>query len=164
MLVVTDRTMGKLYAIRGGHGHGVYEKFYEAIDAGWYQKQPYGNAAAFSLEEREEAHAWIDGRTPFPEGQLNAMKSKVKEQHIFVRIMLLSIFTTLMSSIIVKAAYLLHDNMDCKHFPASGSVPCIWSLKLITLANERQNEVFKFIGTQLIALVGVSFTHACSYF
>ena len=165
MLVVADRTMGKLYAIRGGQGHGAYEKLYdEAIDAGWYQKQPYGIAASFSQEEQEEAHAWKGGRTPFPEGHLNALKSKIKEQHIFVRIVFLTIFTTVMAMTITWAAYLMHEKLECKNFPASSSSPCIWPLKLIADVNEHQNQFFDVAFTEFIILVGISFARVTSYF
>ena len=155
MLVVADKTMGKLYAIRGD-GHGVYGKFYKAIGAGWYQKQPYGNAASFSQEERDEAYAWIDGRTPFPEGHLSALKSEVKEQHIFVRITLLTIFTTIMAWTITSATYYMHDNLECKTVPASGSALCIWPLKLIAFVSENQIQFYKIAMAEIIALVGVS--------
>jgi hypothetical protein len=164
MLAVADKTMRKLYAIRGGQGHGAYGKFHEAIGAGWYQKQPYGNAAYFSQEEQEEAHAWIDGRTPFPEGHLTALACKVKEQHIFVRIVFLTIFTTVMAMTITWAAYSLHEKLDCQNFPGSGSAPCIWSLKLIAFVNEHQNQFLELAGAEIFALVGISYTQAAGYF
>ena len=142
MLVVADKTMGKLYALRGGRGHGIYEKFYEAIDAGWYQKQPYGNAASFSQEERDEANAWIGGREPFPEGRLRLLeRSKIKEQHIFVKLLLLTFISTIFALALTKTAYFAHGKMECPNFSASGSVPCIYAHKIIAYVNEYQRRV-----------------------
>ena len=155
MLLVADKTMGKLYAIRGGQGHGVYEKFHEAIGAGWYQKQPYGNAASFSQEERDEAHAWIDGREPFPEGRLRLLESKIKEQHIFVKLLLLTFISTIFALALTKTAYFAHGKLECPNFPAPGSVPCIYAHKIIAYVNEYQRSLHEFVGAQLTALVGM---------
>ena len=164
MLVVADQTMCKLYAIRGGKGHGVYDKFYKAIDAGWYQKQPYGNAATFSPEEKDEAHAWISGRTPFPEGHVNVMKSMLKEQNIFVRIVLMTIFVTFVAMICIQATYYLHDKLECKTFPASASSPCIWPLHLLTAVSENLNDFYRVAMGEVIILIAAGTNHACSYF
>ena len=161
MLVVADKTMGKLYAIRGGHGHGVYDKFCKAIDAGWYQKQPYGNAVTFSEEEQDEARAWIDGREPFPEGRLRSLESNVKEIHIFVKLLLLTLITTIFAVYLTELAYFVHDKMDCPKFPASGSPPCIYAHKIIAYVNEYQSRFFEFVGAQLTALVGMFYLYVC---
>ena len=164
MLVVADKTMGKLYAIRGGQGHGVYDKFYKAIDAGWYQKQPYGNAATFSEEEEDEARAWIDRREPFPEGRLRLLESNLKQQHIFVKLLMLTFITTIFAVYLTRLAYFAHDKMDCPKFPASGSPPCIYAHKVIAYVNEYQSRFFEFVGAQFITLIGMLWVYVCGLF
>ena len=45
------------YVIRGGRNAGIYENWHDAVNAGWFQRQPYGNAV--KVESVEDAEAFL---------------------------------------------------------------------------------------------------------
>ena len=153
----------KVYAIRGGVGHGVYDSFSDALDAGWYQKQPYGNACAFSAEERTKAEIWIETRKPFPENKAGLFAKEMRQQHIFVRILALGIVTTIFMLVIVKISYWVHDTLDCRNYPANITPPCTYANKLIALVSEKQVHIYNLIGAELLICIGLAYTYFASW-
>jgi len=153
----------KLYAIRGGLGHGVYENFSDALDAGWYQKQPYGNACTFSQDERTKAEVWINNRRPFPENRAGLFAKDMRQQHIFVRILALCIITTIFMLVLNKIAYFVQDKLDCLHYPSSITPPCIYANKLIAFVAEKQVNIYNLIGAELLICIGLTYTYFASW-
>lgn len=48
------------YAVRGGMSPGIYNNWPDAVNAGWYQRQPFGNAV--KCESREQAEQFLSIR------------------------------------------------------------------------------------------------------
>ena len=48
------------YVVRGGLNPGVYRNWPDAVNAGWYQRQPYGNAV--KCENAEQAESFLARR------------------------------------------------------------------------------------------------------
>ena len=83
------------------------------------------------------------------------LESKIKEQHIFVKLPLLAFISTIFALALTKTAYFAHGKLECPNFPAPGSVPCIYAHKIIAYVNEYQRSLHEFVGAQLTALVGM---------
>ena len=45
------------YAVRGGRKEGVYVEWCDAVNAGWFQRQPFGNAV--KLDNFDDALKFI---------------------------------------------------------------------------------------------------------
>lgn len=53
------------YAVRGGLNPGIYNNWVDAVNAGWHQRQPFGNAV--KCENMEQAEHFLSlqrGSTP----------------------------------------------------------------------------------------------------
>ena len=102
----SDGKSGDLYVVRGGAGHGIHKTWAAALNAGWYQKQAFGNCCKFPSDEMVEAQAFLDHQ-PFPEGRAGVFARDMRQQHIFVRLCALGVVTTIFCGIIVKLAYIV---------------------------------------------------------
>ena len=151
-----------LYAVRGGARHGLYTEWWKALDAGWYQKQAFGNCCKFSAGEREQAEAFLNNR-PFAEGRAGAFATNMRQQHIFIRLFALAVVTTIMCAFIVKLAYFTHDTLDCRNFMMSTTMPCIYTHKIISTVAEQQVVMYNLIGAEIVIVIGLAYTYFASW-
>ena len=159
------RAMGNdnIYVVRGGHGHGIYNTWAEALNAGWYQKQAFGNCCKFLSTEREEAEAFLKHEA-FPEGRAGTFAKDMRQQHIFVRVFALAVVTTAFGFAIVKIAYMVHDKLECsRSMLMSSTPPCIYSHKVIASVSEKQAHIYNLIGAEIIILIGFAYTYFASW-
>ena len=151
-----------VYAVRGGAGHGLHTTWSAALNAGWYQKQAFGNCCKFSSSEMAEAQAFLDYQ-PFPEGRAGVFAQGMRQQHIFVRLCALAVVTTIFCGIIVKLAYTVHDKLECRGLMISTTPPCIFTHKIISAVTEQQVNIYNLIGAEIVILIGLAFTYFASW-
>ena len=77
----SDGKSGDLYVVRGGAGHGIHKTWAAALNAGWYQKQAFGNCCKFSSSEMKDAEDFL-AHEMFPEGRAGAFAKDMRQQHI----------------------------------------------------------------------------------
>ena len=90
----SDGKSGDLYVVRGGAGHGIHKTWAAALNAGWYQKQAFGNCCKFSSSEMKDAEDFL-AHEMFPEGRAGAFAKDMRQQHILVRVFALGVITTI---------------------------------------------------------------------
>ena len=158
----SDGKSGDLYVVRGGAGHGIHKTFAAALNAGWYQKQAFGNCCKFSSSEMKDAEDFL-AHEMFPEGRAGAFAKDMRQQHILVRVFALGVITTIFGLIIVKLAYIVHDKLDCRSLLASTTPPCIYAHKTIAAVTEQQAHIYNLIGAEIIILVGCAYMYFASW-
>ena len=158
----SDGKSGDLYVVRGGAGHGIHKTWAAALNAGWYQKQAFGNCCKFSSSEMKDAEDFL-AHEMFPEGRAGAFAKDMRQQHILVRVFALGVITTIFGLIIVKLAYIVHDKLDCRSLLASTTPPCIYAHKTIAVVTEQQAHFYNLIGAEITILVGFTYTYFASW-
>ena len=158
----SDGKSGDLYVVRGGAGHGIHKTWAAALNAGWYQKQAFGNCCKFSSSEMKDAEDFL-AHEMFPEGRAGAFATNMRQQHIFIRLFALAVVTTIMCAFIVKLAYFTHDTLDCRNFMMSTTMPCIYTHKIISTVAEQQVVMYNLIGAEIVIVIGLAYTYFASW-
>ena len=105
----------RIYAVRTGLKAGIYEHWHDALDAGFKQKEEYGNACKFVMNDRQKAEEWLN-RPQLDENVLESGQTWLKRQTLPVRLMVLSVMTTLYGYIIFKISIFVNESMGCDDF------------------------------------------------
>ena len=83
----TPRRKKGYYAVRGGVGEGIYQKWGDAVNAGFIFKQGRGNAVRF--DSIKEAQEWMRVDA-FPENSISVFAKNtdtwISKQHFLVKI------------------------------------------------------------------------------
>jgi len=156
------RRRNVLYAVRGGMSPGLYDSWPEAVDAGWHDRAPYGNAVTFPTDQREKAEQWIVSR-PRANGNMGRFQERVRQQHIFVRILFVLLLGTLMCVAIWKVSVYAHNMFECDStFNASNPI-CVGTGKLKYTVQSNMAHLQSLVMVEVTALVVFLFTYLASF-
>lgn len=140
-----------LYAVRGGKGHGIYEYWWDALDAGWKDRQIYGNACKFPGELRHLAEAWLE-RPALPNGRADQASQWFSNKNKFVKLVFGFTAVTLLCLFIYKSMMISYTYFDCDTY-TSTSV-CAGILKIRVSVSKHMPKIINAVFTQLLLGLG----------
>ena len=147
-----------LYAIRGGPKAGVYDRWYQAVDAGFKSKQGFGNGVTFDESESDIAKQWVmDNSNLQPEGKAAILQKSIKDRHILVRVL----FVTIIFTVVFQLTHLGVDMIgwwnNCDDKVHKKLAVCIGNAELNLFLLKYEVEITAFCYAQFIAMMGALF-------
>ena len=144
-----------LYAVRGGEGHGLYDTYADALDAGWLQRQGYGNAVKFPARQREFAEQWL-ARSPLPNGRAASVQTWIQKQHFLVRLTLTSLIATISLAGLFHMLVYLDSYIGCDKSVVIATTPmCIGITNVKTFVTSKIVEITNLVFAQIVSGIGV---------
>ncbi|KAK3262812.1 hypothetical protein CYMTET_28350 [Cymbomonas tetramitiformis] len=150
---------GKLvYAVRRGPDEGIYDKWPDALDAGFKYKQGVGNGASFAEADRDLAIAWSKNHSKMQrEARAAQLQKSIKEQHILIRmpivVLIFTIFFFIAHALVeaVEFWYNCHDKIMKTH-PI-----CLGNMKVDLFMSEHATLLQKIVFGEVIAMMSAFF-------
>ena len=88
----------------------------------------------------------------------------MKSQHIFVRIFVTTIFSTMFSCIVLYITYVVHNKLECYNLVKTlDSKMCGWLRDVVQVVTKRHTEITQLIGAEVIILIGWVYTYLVSW-
>ena len=156
-----SRRTDKIYAVRGGLGHGVHDDWCDALDARYMQKQGHGNACSFHPDDRERANVWINCRKPLKE---TALTNWLDRQKFIVKLVAVAVAITLGAFGVFKIVAFAHEQIGCgkgQYFHDTHEL-CIQLSEFKTTLLKNQVFFWKAVFGEASALIVVAFAMALS--
>jgi hypothetical protein len=150
---------GKVYAVSGGPRQGVYTSWPQAVDAGFNQKQGYGNAVSFDgPEAAADAQQWVDGRKPYPEGTANQWRHGVKQQPFLVRLFVMVVLMTAFAATIAFIARRAEQYLGCRaDYTRMADEVCLLVAKIDVAVRESAVSTTRLVATEVVVAIGLGF-------
>ena len=146
----------EFYAIRGGDKHGIYTEWYEAVNAGWHQKAPRGNAV--KVYSRSDAEKFMAVKA-FPENHITIManegQSWVQRQHFLVKINILGIAMILSFGFVFNILLKVQDRIGCDQTYMLNHMTCVHLNKLKVSIQEYYGHMVDVIFYYIIQALSV---------
>lgn len=127
------------YVVRGGRNAGIYENWHDAVNAGWFQRQPYGNAVKVESVEDAEAflaitrecnclcflcdcphtvisthtHSYNSLSKAFAQGAAGQVKSWVSRQHFVVQFTIFSVTSSITAWFLLELLQWYEGYLEC---------------------------------------------------
>ena len=139
------------YAIRS-FGQGiVVKKWGDAVNAGFLQKAPYGNAVKFAT--KSDAEKWLEHK-PFPMTANGVVKSWAQKQHPLVRLCFFSIMVTIFFIGGFYFATKLEDYLQCRSNVQLASTSVCVALKKVSMTiTDQFNKLIDIIFYEIIGAI-----------
>ena len=149
------------YAVRGGLGHGVYTKWSEAVNAGWYSKQGFGNAV--KCDTREEADDFLKVR-PFAQGKAGQVQSWVSRQHFLVQLTIFMLVSTLGGVAGFHALVYAENIIRCREdINLSMSPVCVALAEIRIVFTKNTIYLVQFIAVEIVIGIGVIASYLANF-
>ena len=149
------------YAVRGGLGHGIYTKWSEAVNAGWYSKQGFGNAV--KCDTRDEAEEFLKVR-PFAQGKAGQVQGWVSRQHFLVQLLIFMIISTLGGVASFHALVYAENMIKCREdINLSMSPVCVALAEIRIVFTKNTIYLVQFIAVEIVISIGVIASYLANF-
>ena len=142
----------KYYAVRGGAESGVYDKWSHAVNAGWRQKEAFGNC--IKTDDKEEADAFV-AHSAFPMTKVQAVQGYVARQHFLVRASIFMVVATTLSILAWNVALRVEAALDCNVAPHNTMPICIGILDARLAISKNMVALTNLFMWEIIGAIGM---------
>ncbi len=143
---VSTRSNG-YYAVRNGTMTGVYEHWFQAVQAGFRQQEGYGNAV--KCDTREQAEEFIKMK-PFSSSPVGSVNGYIAKQHFLVRMMIFTISMNVLCFGAYKLALKAEVELGCNDLVLSMLPMCKGLMNIRTQVTSNYEKLLNILFYQIV--------------